>query len=672
MVSAGVTPSLFPRARYWGDIADFLTTSDLAILGALNAHSDQDETTEQRAAWAVQIGLLRAALAGLQGAVALEFNIPRMGHRADAVLLLGATIVVIEFKIEAAARFSRAALVQAWDYAFELKYFHRASHGPRILPVLVVPEAPDPPEAEWVLGAGGVYEPVACNRRGLRRLLEAAMALAGRPIAPAEWYRSPYLPCPTIIEAARRLYQRHTVAEIATAEAGKAEREAATACLRRLAREARDRRLKIICFLTGVPGAGKTLVGLDLATDDDERDQPHAVFLSGNGPLVAVLRAALVRDERERRKAAPVATEEPEAKHSVKEFIQNVHMFRKEAMSHADMKPEHVVVFDEAQRAWTRAKLRGWLARRSKVSGFEASEPEYLIEVMARPRDDGDWAMIVCLVGEGQEINDGEAGIGEWFQALARRFPDWRVYGPREVAAIGEAQAAWRELQTRAEVYVEPALHLKTCVRSRRAENLSSFVNALIECEQERARAEWRSLRGRYPLVLTRHLDRAKEWVRAQAAPGERYGMLATSKAVRLKPLAIDVRMDVDPVPWFLNGPDDLRSSFALEDAATEFDVQGLELDWACVVWDGDMRRDGEGWSFHNVRHFRGRGSRWTHIKNVWAQTYARNAYRVLLTRARRGIAICIPEGDAGDCTRLPEFYQATYNYLLGLGLEPI
>lgn len=661
---------LFPRAWYAAGIEQFLSADRRMVLGELARNSDQEDNPEQRQVWDQTIELLQAELPGLRGHVSLEFNIPRMGHRADAVLLLGATVVVLEFKFHSAGRVGRAALDQVWDYALELKYFHQASRGVPIVPIVVA--AGDGGELEpatWRADADGVYLPQTVNRDGLRAALVNAAAIPDPAMDAVAWYNAPYYPSPDIVEAARALYARHTVAEIAYAEAGQRERAAATDMLRRLARTTRERQGRTICFLTGVPGAGKTLVGLDLATDRQQTGNPLAVFLSGNGPLVAVLRAALERDERERARHAATAAG-PKPRQAIKSFIQNIHAFRREAMEESGfIPPENVVVFDEAQRLWNREKLSNWLARRKKPEGFDYSEPEFLIETMARRTD---WAMIVCLVGEGQEINSGETGIGEWFRALAERYPGWRVFGPPEVAAIGDARAGWKRLQESAEVTLEPALHLRTFVRSKRAENLSHFVNALLQLDRGRAAEELARLRGRYPLALTRDLEAAKRWVRERAGGGERYGMLATSRAVRLKPLAVDVRLKIDPVPWFLNPAADLRSSYAMEDAATEFDIQGLEIDWACVAWDADLRMAPAGWSWHNVRHLRQRGTCWTNIHNAWNQTYVCNAYRVLLTRARRGMAICVPAGNPSDPTRLPEFYDATYQYLRELGMETI
>ncbi|HEY7838033.1 MAG TPA: DNA/RNA helicase domain-containing protein, partial [Terriglobales bacterium] len=588
-------PMRFPRAWYAATITDFLSASPAAVLGELAANSDLSDRVEQRDAWRAEIALLREALDGLCGEVFIEFTIPRMGHRADAVLLLGPAVFVLEFKVEAAGGFDRSAILQVWDYALDLKHFHKASHEVPIVPVLVVPQAPDRVLTLRV-GRDKVFRPCGVNAAGLRPALEAILAeLAAAPvtaIGPVAWRAAPYYPSPTIVDAARALYANHTVAEIACSEAGENELAAASNFLRDRAREARDERRKVICFLTGVPGAGKTLVGLDLATDGVEPGQPHAVFLSGNGPLVAVLREALIRDERLRRAHAPPDGERKPVAQSVKEFIQNVYEFRKQALLQPDdTKAEHVAIFDEAQRAWNREKLAAFLARRMKIHGSQASEPEVLISTLDHLPD---WAMIICLVGEGQEINSGEAGIGEWFRALVTRFPAWEVYAPPPSATNKDVAAAWQQLRGRPGVHADPRLHLRVSVRSFRAENLSAFVEAVLDCELERARQELERLRGRYPVVLTRDLSAAKQWVREQAQGSERYGLLATSKAQRLRPLAVNVRAKCDPVHWFLDGPDDIRSSYYLEEVATEFEVQGLELDWACVAWDGDLRRSGE------------------------------------------------------------------------------
>jgi hypothetical protein len=428
--------------------------------------------------------------------------------------------------------------------------------------------------------------------------------------------------------------------------------------------DARQDGRKLICFVTGVPGAGKTLVGLNVATR--RRDQPtHAVFLSGNGPLVAVLREALTRDEVMRRKAQGEKVRKGKVGESIKAFIQNVHHFRDDALLDASPPAEHVVIFDEAQRAWNLRHTAAFMLRKKNRPGFTQSEPEFLISCMDRHKD---WAVIICLVGGGQEINTGEAGIDAWLDALNTRFPQWHMYISSKLTdseyAAGHALEAVRQRQN---AHLDDCLHLAISMRSFRAENVSAFVKALLDCEKESARETFKSLSGRYPIAVTRNLDLAKQWVRARARGTERYGLMASSKAQRLKPHAIDVRVDVDPVHWFLSERDDTRSSYYLEDAATEFQVQGLEVDWACVTWDADLRFAESGWTFHDFR-----GSRWQNIRNLDSQAYLRNAYRVLLTRARQGMVVFIPQGEPDDPTRAPTYYDATFNYLSELGVPTL
>jgi hypothetical protein len=430
--------------------------------------------------------------------------------------------------------------------------------------------------------------------------------------------------------------------------------------------EARASRRKLICFVTGVPGAGKTLVGLNVATQHRKVNEPtHAVYLSGNAPLVAVLREALTRDEVARQKSRGNRVRKGKVAESIKAFIQNVHHFRDDALIDANPPAEHVAIFDEAQRAWNLRRTASFMRRKKNHPGFGHSEPEFLVTCMDRHTD---WAAVICLVGGGQEINIGEAGIDAWLEAVRTRFPDWNMYISSRLTdseyAAGNVLTSVRE---RPNTHFDDHLHLAVSMRSFRAENVSAFVKALLDCEVKAARDVLRELTDRYPIVVTRDLNRAKRWIRERARGTERFGLVASSKAQRLKPHAIDIRVNVDPVQWFLNDKDDTRSSYYLEDAATEFQVQGLELDWVCVTWDGDMRSTNPGWSFHDFR-----GSRWNNILNPDNRRYLRNAYRVLLTRARQGMVIFVPPGDSRDPTRLPEYYDSTFQYLTDVGIASL
>ena len=416
---------------------------------------------------------------------------------------------------------------------------------------------------------------------------------------------APYHPTPTIIEAARALYAQHSVEAIARYDAGAQNLRVTSSRIEELVDEAREQKRKLICFVTGVPGAGKTLVGLNVATRRRDVDQPtHAVFLSGNGPLVAVLREALTRDEVARQKSVGIRVRKGKVAESVKAFIQNVHNFRDDALFDSGPPAEHVVIFDEAQRAWNLRQTASFMRRKKNRPGFSDSEPEFLISCMDRHTE---WAVIVCLVGGGQEIHTGEAGIDAWLEAVNSRFPHWHMHISSRLTdseyAAGKALDAVRQRQN---THFDDCLHLAVSMRSFRAENVSAFVKALLDCEKQQARETFARLTDRYPIAVTRDLSRAKQWIRSHARGTERFGLVASSKAQRLKPHAIDIRVDVDPVHWFLNEKEDTRSSYYLEDAATEFQVQGLEVDWACVTWDGDLRFTGSGWSFHDFR-----GDRW-------------------------------------------------------------
>jgi hypothetical protein len=670
-------PARLPRAWYEASLRDFLAADSRTILGELTARSaDFAVEASQTQAWLAQIDLLRSSLRGHSaGAIFFEFEIPRMGRRIDVVLLLGQAIVVLEFKV-GETRFERAALDQVWDYALDLKNFHEGSHARPIIPVLVATEASrSHTGADPVLefAPDGVSRPVPVAPTALPPLLaqirQSILVVHESNGAVADcdaWILAPYRPTPTIVEAARALYARHSVAAIARHDAGAQNLRLTASRLDQLVEDARSNRRKIICFVTGVPGAGKTLVGLNLATQRRDPQAPtHAVFLSGNGPLVAVLREALTRDDLSRRRRLGEATTKGAVAKPVKTFIQNVHHFRDEALRHAGPPADHVVIFDEAQRAWNRHKTSQFMRQRKGQPDFDQSEPEFLIRYMDRHAD---WAVIVCLVGGGQEIHTGEAGIAEWMDAVVRFFPHWQLHISSQLTdpeyAAGRAMDTARKLRN---AHVDDnALHLHVSMRSFRANNVSEFVKTLLDCNREGAATALAALRGRYPIVVTRNLEKAKSWIQTQARGSEQFGLLASSKAMRLKPYAIDIRVAVDPVKWFLNERNDIRSSWYLEDCATEFQVQGLELDWTCVTWDADLRFSGTSgeWTYHDFR-----GSRWQRIRNQDNRNYLKNAYRVLLTRARQGMVLFVPPGAPDDATRLPSHYDPTYAYLVEAGL---
>jgi DUF2075 family protein len=659
----GMTGSSVRVSAYYSAPVDrFLTTEPHHILGALASAHSHDLDVEQRQAWEEELLILKEALTALTGTLFLEFDVPRLGSRIDAVLISGPAVFPIEFKC-GESHHRLADYNQAWDYALDLKNFHAGSHETPIFPILVATQAQVADDAWQPPYSDGVRPPYRCNARYLRRaLLEGVAQSSGREIDANAWGSSPYQPTPTIIEAARALYARHSVEAISRHDAGARNLRLTSVAVEEIIERARGNSEKAIVFVTGVPGAGKTLVGLNVATRRRTFGEARAVYLSGNGPLVAVLQEALTRDE-----LARVGNTERKGavRQRVKPFIQNVHHFRDEGVRTTSAPYDHVVIFDEAQRAWTEAKTSDFMRRRKKLANFDRSEPEFLISYLDRHET---WAVVVCLVGGGQEIHTGEAGIGEWLDALHVRFQNWRVHvSPNLTDSEYTAQPALERLGSVASIAWDERLHLATSMRSFRSEKVSAFVKAVLDSDKAAACALLREVAPRYPIAITRDLGRARAWIRAHARGSERYGLVASSQAQRLKPHAIDVRVNVDPVQWFLNDRHDTRSSYYLEDAATEFQVQGLELDWVCVTWDADLRRHADSWRYQSFR-----GDAWTTIHKGDRKRYLLNAYRVLLTRARQGMVVFVPPGDPSDPTRAPSFYDDTYQYLIGLGVADI
>jgi len=658
------------RSFYSDSIAGFLSTPDTSILGALTEASTFAVETTQRDAWLEQIDVLRPVLSPYagRGHVYFELTIPRLGKRIDVVAVIDHAVFVIEFKV-GDSDFTASAVEQVWDYALDLKNFHETTHRVPVIPILVATRAPEGRTVNpGAAHADQVFAPARTAPGDLGAAIAAALAAAhGEAIDALAWGQGRYSPTPTIIEAARALYANHSVADISRSDAGARNLRETSRAIADIIRDSRNASHKSICFVTGVPGAGKTLVGLDIATQhSDAKSALHSVFLSGNGPLVAILREALARDKVERERVAKRRFRLGQARSEVKAFIQNVHHFRDECLADQSRPPvEHVALFDEAQRAWNAEQTAKFMLRKKGRANFADSEPEFLISCMNRHPD---WAVVVCLVGGGQEINTGEAGIGEWIESLGRSFPGWHVHiSPKLHDSEYGAGAVLQALQARPNVSWNEHLHLGVSMRSFRAENVSAFVKQLLDCAEEQAADLLSEIAPRYPIALTRCLQRAKAWLKSHARGSERYGMVVSSQALRLKPHAIDVRAPTDPVHWFLDTRDDTRSSYYLEDAATEFDVQGLELDWTCVVWDGDFRKRTDGWSHHSFV-----GNRWNRIAKPERQTYLKNAYRVLLTRARQGMVIVVPEAEAEDPTRSSECYDQTFAYLRRLGLAVI
>lgn len=503
------------------------------------------------------------------------------------------------------------------------------------------------------------------NSETFRAVLEDFTTESTQAVDPISWEAGRYRPTPTIIEAAQALYRNHSVEEISRNEAGAENLSTTSLYIGNVIDEAKANHRKVICLVTGVPGSGKTLAGLNIANQRMQgHDDEHAVFLSGNGPLVSVLREALAQDALARAAEAGLRTSHKTDIGKASAFIQNIHHFRDEALQSTDPMVGKVVVFDEAQRAWNVEQASKFMREKRGQLGFSQSEPKFLLGVMDRHQD---WCVVICLVGGGQEINTGEAGLPEWLQALSTTYPAWGVHMPSKVLGLEylPSDGAERFEACRRAIFA-PALHLSVSIRSFRAEKLSQFVAALIDSQTEEARRLYAEL-GRYPIMLTRKLDAARDWLRRHRRGNERAGLLASSNALRLKPEGVFVRAKIEPTDWFLAPRGDVRASDFLEDSASEFEVQGLELDWAGVCWDANLRRGQSAWET-----FRFSGSQWQKVKHPDRQSFLKNAYRVLLTRARQGMVIFVPRGDVQDRTRDPAMYDAIASFLTECGIPPL
>jgi hypothetical protein len=667
-------PPLPERSYYSDSIAAFLTKNEDEILGTLSRSSTFADEPTQKSAWIEQVRILKEVLTPHHsdwgsGKVYFEYDVPRMGKRIDAVVLIRHVLFVIEFKV-GERKHTSTAVDQVYDYGLDLKNFHETSHTQIVAPILVATLAKHRPiQTQFTVHDDKVLLPIRTNAADLRSALEQALLFChGVNIDAAHWELGRYCPTPTIIEAAMRLYGEHSVAAISRNDAGATNLANTSESVSQIIQESRTRSRKSICFVTGVPGAGKTLVGLDIATKYRRKtDKHYSVFLSGNGPLVRILCEALARDKVSRLRERGEAAQIGHARSEVKAFIQNIHHFRDEGLRSTHPPIEHVAIFDEAQRAWTLSKTAAFMKKRKNRPDFAMSEPEFLIECMDRHDD---WAVIVCLVGGGQEINVGEAGISEWIKSLQRSFAEWDIYiSSRLHDSEYDAGAVLEHLKSAKRVHWRDSLHLGVSMRSYRAESVSAFVKAVLDMDRTEAQRLLQTVNEKYPITLTRSIPQAKQWLVSRARGTERCGLVVSSKALRLKPHAIDVRAATNPVHWFLNPKQDVRSSYYLEDAATEFDVQGLELDWVGVVWDGDLRAtpDKGEWTFRKFE-----GTKWKQIEKPERQTYLKNAYRVLLTRARQGMVIVVPESDPEDPTRAAEMYDPTFEYLRSIGIQQL
>ncbi|MFH1121243.1 MAG: DUF2075 domain-containing protein [Bacteroidota bacterium] len=649
-------------------IESFELKSTEEIIGLITMSNQFDSTNNQNKSWEQQIPILKKALKGYTGTIFFEFSIPRMGKRIDSLVIINNIVFVIEFKV-GENQFLLQHIDQVWDYALDLKNFHKPSHEITLVPILIATEAKKSfVEIKMTSHHDNLVLPIKTNQEDLSVAIKNTILFFQdeQIIDGDEYALGSYSPTPTIIEAAVSLYNNHTVDDITRNDAEAKNLTLTTSAISQIIDFAKSNKRKIITFVTGVPGAGKTLVGLKVATSHLAKEKGNSsVYLSGNKPLVDILQEALTRDKVKREKELGNKLTKGDAKEGVKAFIQIIHHYRDAYL--VDLKPpyDHVAIFDEAQRAWNKEQTVKFMKQKKNQHNFDFSEPEFLISCLDRHKD---WAVIVCLVGGGQEINTGEAGITEWLYAIYHRFSDWEVFISANLTdSEYSAVDAINILKEKCKVTFNADLHLSVSMRSFRAENLSLFIKYLLDQKHESASKTLLSISDNYPIVLSRDLNKAKKWLKEKARGTERYGMVVSSQAQRLKPLAIDVKSPMNHVNWFLDGKDDVRSSFYLEDVATEFHVQGLELDWTCVIWDGDLRYSGNEW-----KTFSFVGTKWHNIHKEERKKYLINAYRVLLTRARQGMVIVVPEGNTEDHTRRHEYYDSTYNYLISIGIQTI
>lgn len=648
---------------YQSSIEFFLNENKNAIFGQLARHHRHDLEDLQKNAWLEQIDFLKRELKDFCGYLYFEFSIPRMGKRVDNILIINNLIFVIEFKVGDKS-YSNYAQNQTIDYCLDLQNFHEGSHNNTIIPILIATNAPS--VNSKIDSAVGLTSCILCNKENFKSTLIQILdqVKTDKSLNILSWENSAYKPTPTIIEAAQALYKGHSVKEISRSDAGAINLSNTSILINKIIEDSKAQHKKSICFLTGVPGAGKTLAGLNIANERLKADESeHSVFLSGNGPLVDVLREALTRDSVESAKRSGQRILRTEAERKAKAFIQNIHHFRDDNLRTSHAPIEKVVVFDEAQRAWQKEQVSKFMQQKKGIQNFDMSEPEYLISVMDRHKD---WCAIICLIGGGQEINTGEAGVSEWIESLKIKYQSWDIYYSDKILAESHTYLNNLDLSNWLEQHghQKTDLHLSTSVRSFRSEKVASLIHSILDNQNDLAAQIYQEIKHNYPIKITRDLSKAKAWLRHQARGTERIGLIASSGAKRLKAEGIYVKNDISPTDWFLNTQDDIRSSYYLEDIATEFDIQGLEIDYTCVSWDINLYYE-NGWQFQSFK-----GSKWQNIKKDATKNYLLNAYRVLLTRARQGMVVFIPAVDGTDPTRPQKYYDSIYNYLLSCGID--
>ena len=650
------------KAYYCNSIPGFIKDNSTSIIGQLIRHSFEINKA-QSDAWENQINELQKRLeaCGMEGDIIFEYDIVRLGKRIDVIMLIRHMVFSLEFK-NGKNIFTAQDAQQAEDYAIDIKNFHKESEDLYVCPILIATDAPKY-KKEQSLDAYPDKQ-VHLQRENIETVIPKVIQLTdlygdNTQIDFDQWFNSPYRPTPTIIAAAVEAYVTHDISEIANSEAGQDDIDVCEGRINEIISYAMSNNKKCVCFVTGVPGAGKTLVGLDTVAKNLKRGKSSlSVYLSGNGPLVDVLREALKRSEKSKKQY----TRETSA--AIDALIQSSYAFKRDNAAHNQPTPENIMIFDEAQRVWDQSKMS---SKHKNDPLMSVSEPHLLYSIMDRHQD---WAVMICLVGLGQDIYDGEVGINEWFRCGVQDFPQWEMYySPAIFNQIEDLNIDKEMIKSCRRCHPINELHLKTSIRSFRADKQCQFVDNLLNNDPESTKKIYSMISSKYPILVTRDYQKAKQWVRSQVRGSQRCGVLACSSAQRLKPEGIYITSDIDVKNWFLAPSDDLRSSNMLEIVASEFKIQGLEIDWALVCWDADLRRNakGDGWDHYNFR-----GSKWNKRHKEEQKRYLVNAYRVLLTRARQGMIIFVPKGvdPEIDPTRDKAYYDGIYNYLLQCGIQ--
>lgn len=663
-------------ARY--SVDDFVHQDPSRIVAKLHSGYANDgflsQYTQQTKAWDRILPLLQSELRQLaedhpdakKWGILLEYPLYRLRKRIDAVLLSNSSIFVIETKVGASS-FQSADARQVEEYALDLRDFHAGSKGHPLVPILWCTDA-SPQQVEAIASLDWVSQVCRVGASDLRNVLKAFATLGAASTIEAEnWDNAPYRPVPTIIQAATTIFAGHDVRAIARADASNL-----AICAQRIVEiiaDAKRTSRKAAIFLTGVPGAGKTLAGLQVVHDavsHGTEKRGDIVYLSGNSPLVFVLREALARDMVERGRANNGHSTVGEARRLVRTRIQHISDFLKQYLTGTQpAQPyEHAIVFDEAQRAWD-------AAQGAKKFDRPMSEPSLILEIMGRHKD---WCACVCLVGGGQEINTGEEGIKGWGDALrsldAGEHERWTVYGPPDVFEGGASTGGLSigELPVTICSLRESELRLSVPLRSYRCPAVCEWVSAVLDGDLGAAKGISTSFAD-YPVVLTRSLDVAKVWLRDKSRGERRCGLLASSGARRLRADGLGVLLgagDGDAIAhWYLNNREDIRSSYCLEVPANEYACQGLEIDHSAICWGGDLLFEPEqsAWKCRELS-----GPRWNEVHTDAGKRHIVNTYRVLMTRAREGFVIWVPKGSSEDRTREPYELDSTAAFLIAAG----